>query len=68
MTLWYASPPQGDTSVQGLFIIGKPISPKFGPPQGIGQGGVLPPTTNAWVDDLGNEFNDDLSNVVVFEI
>ena len=66
--LWHPSPPQGESSAQGLNIIGKPLSPKFGAPQGIASGDVTPPTTNAWVDDLGNEFNDDLSNVVVFEI
>lgn len=36
MTLWYADPPQGKTSEQGLQIIGKPLSPRFGTPQGIG--------------------------------
>ena len=40
MTLWYADPPQGVTSEQGLHIIGMPLSPRFGAPQGIG---VAPP-------------------------
>lgn len=35
MTLWHPSSPQGESSAQGLFIIGKPLSPKFGAPQGL---------------------------------
>lgn len=29
-------------------------------------GGDIPPVANAWVDDLGNQFKDDLGNVMVF--
>ena len=42
MTLWHPDPPQGVTSEQGLVIIGRPVIPRFGAPQGIG-GGVIPP-------------------------
>jgi len=41
LTLWYADPPQGKTSEQGLQIIGKPISPRFDTPQGIGAVGAF---------------------------
>lgn len=37
MPLWNPSPPQGESSAQGLYIIGKPLSPKYGAPQGIAQ-------------------------------
>lgn len=31
-------------------------------------GQVTPPVTIGWIDDLGNQFKDDLDNDVVFEI
>ncbi len=37
MPLWNPSPPQGESSAQGLYIIGKPLSPKYGAPQGIAE-------------------------------
>lgn len=67
MSMWKPEPPQGNTPEQGLAIIGRPIIPQFGAPQGIG-GVVIPPVANAWIDDLGNSFVDDLGNTVVFEI
>ncbi len=42
---WNPDPPQGVTSEQGLVIIGRPIIPRFGSPQGIGEGGDIPPPT-----------------------
>lgn len=42
MSLWKPEPPQGNTPEQGLAIIGRPMIPIFGPPQGIG-GEVIPP-------------------------
>jgi hypothetical protein len=41
MTLWYASPPQGNTSEESLSIIRR-LFPKFGAPQGIAQVVPLP--------------------------
>ncbi len=66
MSMWKPEPPQGNTTEQGLSIIGRPIIPQFGAPQGIA-GVVIPPVANAWIDDLGNSFVDDLGNNMVFD-
>ncbi len=67
MTLWHPDPPQGFSTEQGLIIIGRPIIPLIGSPQGLGEGGdIPPPVTNVWVDDLGNEFTNEVGTVMVF--
>ena len=66
MTLWHPDPPQGFSPEQELTIIGRPVIPRFGSPQGL-EGEVIPPTV-AWIDDFGNEFVDDLGEVIVFEL
>ena len=64
MSMWKPEPPQGNTAEQGLAIIGRPIIPQFGAPQGIG---VAPPeVVITWIDDLNNEFVDDIGNIMVF--
>jgi len=35
--------------------------------QGFG-GDISPPVSGTWINDLGNQFVDDLGNVVVFDI
>lgn len=35
MTIWYPDPPQGNSQEQELVIIGRPVIPKFGGPQGV---------------------------------
>ena len=40
--LWHPDPPQGFTTEQGQIIIGRPVIPLFGSPQGFG-GAVAPP-------------------------
>lgn len=67
MSMWKPEPPQGNTTEQGLAIIGRPIIPQFGAPQGIA-GPIIPPVANSWIDDLGNAFVDDLGNFMVFEL
>jgi len=62
---WNPDPPQGVTSEQGLVIIGRSPIPRFGAPQGIG-GDTPPPVTNGWVDNLGNQFTDEVGTVMVF--
>lgn len=66
MTLWHPDPPQGFTSEQGLVIVGRPVIPRFGSPQGIGEV-VVPPVEGAWINDLGEQFIDNFGNVMVFE-
>ena len=68
MGLWNADPPQGVTAEQGLVIIGRPPIPRFGPPQGIVGEIIPPPLEGSWINDLGDQFVDDLANVVVFEL
>jgi len=38
--LWHPDPPQGFTREQGQIIIGRPIIPVIGAPQGVGE--VIP--------------------------
>lgn len=38
--LWHPDPPQGFSQSQGLVIIGRPVIPLYGAPQGVG---VTPP-------------------------
>lgn len=64
MTLWHAEPPQDQTSEQGLFIIGKPLSPIFAAPQGLASD--IPVINNAWINDESNQFVDNNGNVLVF--
>jgi len=66
MTLWHPDPPQGSTTEQGLVIIGRPVIPKFGAPQGTSQ--VMPPIVGGWISNLDEQFVDDLGNDVVFEL
>lgn len=66
MILWHPEPPQGETSEQGLVIIGRPVIPRFGAPQGIGV--APPPVLVSWIDDLGDQFIDDLGQDIVFEL
>lgn len=65
MTLWHPDPPQGFASSQNLIIIGRPVIPRFGSPQGIDEE-FIPPTVNAWIDNNGNEFTDNFGTVVAF--
>lgn len=37
MSLWHPDPPQGFTSEQGQIIIGRPMIPLIGAPQGVGE-------------------------------
>lgn len=57
------TPPQGNTK-RALLGIGHFYRIFFTPPQGIG--GVIPSVSNAWINDLGEQFTDDLGNVLVF--
>ena len=65
MTIWHPEPPQGETSEQGLVIIGRPVIPRFGAPQGL-EGEVIPPLEDAWIDNNSNIFLDNLGEVIVF--
>lgn len=40
--LWHPSPPQGFTREQGQVIVGRPVIPLFGAPQGIGAAAPVP--------------------------
>lgn len=67
MTIWHPEPPQGDTTEQGLVIIGRPVIPKFGSPQGIDPA-AQPLVPFSWIDDFDIQFVDDLGQVFVFEL
>jgi len=41
MSMWHPDPPQGFSKSQSQVIIGRPMIPLYGAPQGIG--GVAPP-------------------------
>jgi len=62
MTLWHPDPPQGFGTEQELIIIGRPVIPRFDSPAGLTPTGL----GAAWINDLNDEFNDDLGNVIVF--
>ena len=56
--MWNPSPPQGESSSQGLYIIGKPLSPKYGAPQGFDSGVTPPPApANNWVNGANDIIN-----------
>lgn len=49
--LWHPDPPQGFSKEQSQVIIGRPVIPLFGAPQGIG--GVTPPVGNTMLYEDG---------------
>jgi len=62
MTLWHPDPPQGFTSEQGLIIIGRPIIPRFGAPQGLGAD-----VSGSWINDESIQFVNDVGIAMVFD-
>ncbi len=62
MLLWHPDPPQGFAPEQELTIIGRPVIPRFDSPAGLAPAGELA----VWINDLSEEFNDDIGNEIVF--
>jgi len=65
---WNADPPQGKSNNGELVIIGKPLTPRFGSPQGDANVPPPPLVEDNWIDDLGEQFIDDLGNEMVFGV
>lgn len=56
MTLWPPEPPQGLTDEE-LIIIGNPITPRFGTPQGDANIPPPPPGFIDWINGANNLIN-----------
>ena len=64
----FADPPQGRDASQQLRTTGRFSIAFISPPQGLGISDIPTSPENAWIDDFGALFVDDLGNNVVFDL